>query len=228
MPHAVPTATPPRSGRFQNLLNQLAATEQALLESPGYCALARSGANARLVPQARLEIQEVLELADHIHAKLQMLRGVVEGQAAKLAVRGSRNTKAEPAPAHARDEARARFEALLAQGELLESAAFQQRAGITRQALSKAIQARRMFYLDVGGVRAYPAFFLDSTLQRVQLEAVSKLLGDLSGGSKWLFFTSPKGSLANAETGQARTPIQALRDGDLERVKKAALGHASR
>lgn len=131
------------------------------------------------------------------------------------------------------DQSANTFSTLLARGELLDSASYQQRAGITRQALSKAVGARRMFYIEVGNARAYPAFYLDTRLSRAQVEEVSKLLGDLSGGSKWVFFTTPKGSLASAPkeagtSGTPRTPLQALRDGDLEKVRQSAIGFAER
>ena len=125
-----------------------------------------------------------------------------------------------------RDAVRESFERLLAQGELLEGAEFLARTGITRQALSKAIGAQRLFYVQVDGRHAYPAFYADHTLQRRQVETISKLLGEIGGGSKWLFFTSAKGSLASLESGQARSPLQALRDGDFERVKRAAAGYS--
>jgi len=130
------------------------------------------------------------------------------------------------------------FEALLARGELLESSRFRERAGWTRQALSKAVLAGRVFYLEVGAIRAYPAFYLDLRYNRKDVEAVTRLLGDLSGGAKWLFFTTPKASLARLDaerpagqalsTRQARTPLRALEDGYLDRVKRAAIGYATR
>jgi hypothetical protein len=131
----------------------------------------------------------------------------------------------------------ANFDEELATGQLLESGTFQKQAGWTRQALSKAVNARRVFFLEVQGVRAYPAFYLDLRYNRKDLEAVTRLLGDLSGGSKWSFFTTPKGSLARpavegtsrtAAAGAPRTPLQALEDGDVELVKNAAAGHAHR
>ncbi|MFG6463719.1 hypothetical protein ACG04Q_19250 [Roseateles sp. DXS20W] len=123
------------------------------------------------------------------------------------------------------------FLRLVAEGHLIDSAELQRRAGVTRQAVSKAVAARRLFYLEHGGQRGYPAFFLDPELERTQVEAVSKQLGDLSGGSKFMFFTTARGSLATAgeirrgvmtESGVPRTPLQALKDGDFERVRMAA------
>jgi hypothetical protein len=77
----------------------------------------------------------------------------------------------------------ANFDEELATGQLLESGTFQKQAGWTRQALSKAVNARRVFFLEVQGVRAYPAFYLDLRYNRKDLEAVTRLLGDLSGVS---------------------------------------------
>ncbi len=144
--------------------------------------------------------------------------------AQRPAARRSHTVDASPA----RDDVSASFEALLREGALLDSARFQERAGFSRQALSKAVGAKRLFYVEVGAIRGYPAFYLDPQLQRKQVETVCKLLGDLSGGSKWLFFTTPKGSLARQATGQARTPLEALADGDLAKVKLAASGYAQR
>lgn len=129
------------------------------------------------------------------------------------------------------------FDRLMTDGQIVDSAEFQRRAGITRQALSKAVAARRLFYLEFGGRRGYPAFFLDPAHSRAELEAVSKLLGDVSGGTKFAFFNTPRGSLAIAgrvvdgvltENGVPRTPLQAMRDGDLNRVKAAAAAASCR
>lgn len=111
---------------------------------------------------------------------------------------------------------------LVASGHLLSSGELGQRLGWTRQALSKALQARRVFFLESAGERYYPAFYADGRVERRHLEAVSKLLGDLPGGAKWLFFTMPKGSLSG------RTPLQALARGGLAAVKVAAEGYADR
>jgi hypothetical protein len=217
------TDVKPKSSPLQRLREQLAAVERTVDESRRSSAY-RRGANAkRMEPRARREMQAVLQLVDSIHAKVQALRGAVESPAETPKA----TVKKTPAPS-ARDDVRSTFDALLNSGGLLDSARFQERAGITRQALSKAVSARRMFYVEVGGIRAYPAFYLDASLERAKVEAVTKLLGDLSGGSKWLFFTTAKGSLAKPSTGTPRTPLQALMDGDFDRVKQTAIGHAER
>jgi hypothetical protein len=101
--------------------------------------------------------------------------------------------------------------------ELLDSPHFTQRLQWTRQALSKALRANRVFYVEVRGARFFPAFFTDPQHERRHLEAVSRLLGVVPGGGKWLFFTTPKGSLAGL------TPLQALAKGELVAVKAAAM-----
>src|ERR1700730_11471460 len=100
--------------------------------------------------------------------------------------------------------------------ELLDSRNFTKRLNWTRQALSKALRANRVFFLEARGDRYFPAFFTDPRHERRHLEAVSRMLGDVPGGGKWLFFTTPKGSLSGL------TPIQALDKGQLVAVKAAA------
>lgn len=129
------------------------------------------------------------------------------------------------------------FDRLMTDGQIVDSAEFQRRAGISRQALSKAVAARRLFYLEFGGRRGYPAFFLDPAFNRADLETVSKLLGDIAGGTKFSFFNTSRGSLAIAgkvvdgvltQNGVPRTPLQAIRDGDLARVRAAAVATTDR
>ena len=129
-----------------------------------------------------------------------------------------------------------RFNELLAAGEILLTPEFLDRLKVTRQALSKAVLDNRIFFLEVDGVKGCPAFYADGRYNRGQLEDITRLLGDLSGGSKWVFFTTPKGSLARAgrvardgqEEGKPRTPLQALADGDIDRVKATATAYAER
>jgi len=169
------------------------------------------------------EVQEAFRLVDSVTRKMGTIR--------QNLVKASRTEAPQ-------NTVQSTFEALLASGELLESSRFQEQAGWTRQALSKAVLAGRVFYLEVGAKRAYPAFYLDLRYNRKNLEAVTKLLGGLSGGSKWLFFTTPKASLARSDAeprarrapaaSQARTPLQAMEHGDLDRVKRTATGYAER
>lgn len=102
--------------------------------------------------------------------------------------------------------------------ELLESALFVSRLGWTRQALSKALAARRVFFVEHRGTRYFPAFYADKRYDRRHLEAITKLLGDLPGGAKLQFFRNPRASVSK------RTPLQALERGQLSDVKAAAEG----
>ena len=97
-----------------------------------------------------------------------------------------------------------------------------QALGITRQALSKAVQANRMFSVEVGGENYYPVFYADTKFDRRKLERVTKLLGKLDGWQKWQFFTTPKASLGGL------TPLEAMSKGSYESVAKAAAGFAER
>jgi hypothetical protein len=78
--------------------------------------------------------------------------------------------------------------------------------------------------------RALQLFFPeeDGPYRPEELSRVIARLGDSSGGSKYLFFTRPKGSLARPDTGVPRTPLEALREGDFDAVMRTAHGHSER
>lgn len=101
-------------------------------------------------------------------------------------------------------------------GDLVPSAEFAHRLGISPQALSKALQADRVFYVQSGARRFYPSFFFDPMQERRQLEQVCKVLGKLPGAAKLNFFTTPKVSLGR------QTPLKALQKGRLDDVLAAA------
>jgi hypothetical protein len=102
-------------------------------------------------------------------------------------------------------------------GMLLSSTDMAERLPMTKQGLSHALKARRIFTLrDEKGRQVYPAFFADRSLDRKQLEHVSKALGDLPGAAKWDFFMSPRLSLGK------KTPLQALKKGKFDAVMTAA------
>ena len=105
---------------------------------------------------------------------------------------------------------------------LLEPSELADRLAWTRQALSKALKAHRVFFVETQGTRYYPAFYADSRYQRSHIEGVSKILGELPGTSKLQFFLTPKGSLGG------KTPLDALADGQYSSVKVAAEGFAQR
>ena len=111
---------------------------------------------------------------------------------------------------------------LVARKAVISSAELTGTLQISRQALSKAVKANRIFSVEVGGENYYPGFFADPAIDRRKLERVSKTLGELSGWRKWQFFTTPKASLENL------TPLEALKKGQYERVVITAAGFAER
>ena len=90
------------------------------------------------------------------------------------------------------------------------------------RALNHALAANRVFVVDCQGVRLFPAFYADPQYKRQQLEEVSRTLGALPSGSKWQFFTCPKGSLGGC------TPLEALVRGEFSFVNMAAEAFATR
>lgn len=142
----------------------------------------------------------------------------------------SSSTRVSAAPSNADTKLRQDLErqaaaarkALVEHGELIPAAQVWEGLGLTRQSLSKAVIAKRIFTVDVGAEQFYPAFYLSAAYDRRKLEAVAKLLGDLPGGSKWQFFTQPKGSLGGL------TPLEALERGQFVNVKDSAQAFAER
>lgn len=116
-------------------------------------------------------------------------------------------------------------EAMIKNGHLVAPVEFQSLMGwSTRQAVWKAAESQRVFYLDCKAERYFPAFYGDPAYDRKHLEGGTKVLGDLPGGSKLQFFLTHKGSLGGA------TPLQALASGRFAKVKDvaAAFAEASR
>jgi hypothetical protein len=112
-------------------------------------------------------------------------------------------------------------ESMIRLGQLLHPVDFQQRMGwSSRQAVWKAVQSQRVFYLLHQAERYFPAFYADPRYERKHLEAVTKVLGDLPGGSKLQFFLTRKASLGG------QTPLQALATGRVAKVKDIAAAFA--
>ena len=108
-------------------------------------------------------------------------------------------------------------------GFLLTSANLCTRRQFSRQALSRAVKDGRVFWLDgPSGTQLYPAFFARPKSERLAFEKVSRALGNLSGASKWQFFTTPKRSL------EGISPVEALNQGDTESVITAAVAFGKR
>lgn len=112
----------------------------------------------------------------------------------------------------------------IANGTLLYSDAICERLGITRQSLSKAARAGRLFALDgPHGKKLYPAFFADPALDRATLAEVTRALGDLKGSVKYAFFTTPKLPLGGL------TPLQVIAaGGDTSALLLTAAGQRER
>jgi hypothetical protein len=115
-----------------------------------------------------------------------------------------------------RDQANQGLRKLVNEGVLIGRGTFQNERTITRQALSKAQQERRLFHVEIDGEKYFPSFFVDSRYDRTKLEAVSKALGDLPGATKLHFFLHQRGSLAGA------TPLEAIASGEYQKVLNAA------
>ncbi|WP_429562844.1 hypothetical protein [Paraburkholderia sp. MM6662-R1] len=105
---------------------------------------------------------------------------------------------------------------LVAKAKLIHESDFRAAMGITDQRLSKDVAARRIFSVDVGGEPYFPTFFLVEQIRRKDLAKVVRTLGDLTGWSKWNFFTTPTWALGDL------TPLQALFYGDRKQVLRAA------
>ena len=88
--------------------------------------------------------------------------------------------------------------------------------------LLKAISKERVFYVEVDGVRYFPAFFLDRELKPSWVQGIMRRLAGLDVWSKYQFFTTGKGSLNEA------TPIEALKQGKYSEVVEAAERFAER
>lgn len=112
-------------------------------------------------------------------------------------------------------------EAMIKKGQLLDAVTFQEAMGWkTRQAVSKAVEDRRVLAIMHKSARYFPAFYTDPRYDRAHLEAVTKQLADLPGGAKLQFFLTRKGSLGG------KTPLEALAAGLFVKVKAVAAASA--
>ena len=112
-------------------------------------------------------------------------------------------------------------EAMVDKGQLVDPVKFQELIGWkSRQAVWKAATGNRVFFMEHQAGRYFPTFYADPAYQRSHLEAVTRILGDLPGGSKLQFFLTRKGSLGG------KTPLEVLASGGLAKVKSAAMAFA--
>lgn len=106
-------------------------------------------------------------------------------------------------------------------GRLIQGKELADRLNLVRQSISAALKSNRLFAFKLEHGRLYyPAFFADEQYDRSALEAVSKVLGNLPAGSKWDFFMHARPSL------QGMTPLEALKNGQLDAVRRAAQAFA--
>lgn len=105
---------------------------------------------------------------------------------------------------------------------LVGEAEFAQSLNWSPASVTRAVAHGALFVVSQGGQQLYPSFFADTTLKRRQLIAITRLLKDLDGFTKWQFFVGGKGSLGGL------TPLAALRLGKLRQVKASAEGFAER
>lgn len=109
-----------------------------------------------------------------------------------------------------------------ASDQLVDEAEFLKRLNCSAESIATAVANGTLFFVMKGGQKLYPNFFADLIYERRQLAAVTKLLNDLDGFTKWQFFVTGKGSLGGL------TPLAALRQGKLHQVKATAEGFAER
>lgn len=119
------------------------------------------------------------------------------------------------------DSIRLNMEDLILTGRLVDEPTFLAGSGMSLEALQLALRERRMFRLYWQGKDWFPAFMQGPAEAVVQLQLVAQTLDGLSPGSRMAFFTQQRGSLATPD-GRPRTPLEALQDGDIDRVVRAA------
>jgi hypothetical protein len=111
---------------------------------------------------------------------------------------------------------------LVATAKLIHFSHFCAVIGFTPQRVRKDVAAQRIFSVDIDDEPYFPAFFLVEQIRRKDLAKVVQTLEDLTGWSKWNFFTTPNSALDDL------TPLQALFYGDKKQVLRAAAEFAER
>jgi hypothetical protein len=208
---AKPRSQSPRAAaatvdQFWSFVKQLAGVAEAAASAPPEV-LVKAGGKSRSLPVK----------PDDLVAALASLSEKLDEVCSRLVVNDGTQISSRE-----REGAAAAMKKMIQDSRLIDSTSFVERRRMTRQALSKALKAHRVFYVEVDGLRYIPSFFLDARLERRQLEGVSKALGELPGPSKLQFFTTKKASLSG------KTPLDALADGQYSLVRTAAQGFAER
>lgn len=94
--------------------------------------------------------------------------------------------------------------------------------GLSKDAIAAAVSSHRMYALPVQGENYYPGYLLDLTLDKLSLERVCVVLGELAPWSQWHFWTAKNAAL------EGRTPLDSIRAGQVEQVLTSARGYAER
>lgn len=168
------------------------AGARALLEIP----------DAELGRLFKIRLMRIAGLSTALDLDLSSIRGETEQASTKAKIGSTRGKSARYA--------------LIAKGKLLQLGDFLAASGISEQRLTRDLAAGRIFNVDIGTDAYYPAFFLVNELDRKALASVVRRLGDLTGWSKWSYFTTPNASLGSS------TPLQALMRGDAKLVLRSA------
>jgi hypothetical protein len=106
----------------------------------------------------------------------------------------------------------------IASGVLISGAQMRERLGISQQALTAALKAKRLFAIKgPSGKHFYPAFFAEEAKYgQGTLGIVCKELGDMPAGCKWDFFTSARHTL------RGKNFLDALAKGKVDAVLNSA------
>ena len=108
----------------------------------------------------------------------------------------------------------------VAEGELLNANDFLEHLGMSRTALTKAVETHRIFAVEVDAIPHYPAFYFSPLYDRKRmLSRVTRALRGLSGWAKLDFYESPNEVLGG------QSPLEALAKGRLADVLTLATAY---
>ena len=111
----------------------------------------------------------------------------------------------------------------IARKELITEDELRKMLGVSRKWVTDAVTTNRLFRMQTpAGEDFYPAFYGNPYYGQQSLAMVCQKLGDLPGASKFHFFTSKSTYLG------IKTPLEALKDGMLDKALTAAQGFVER
>lgn len=150
----------------------LTAFADEVIADPG--AFLKSGQPGK-PPKRPPALQDLSEFMERLRQKLSAAERMLAlssearlprpGDSSKRAARPRVGAKSPTSMAALRAQARANMRKLADDGTLIGSAQFIEERAFTKQALSKAEAAHRVFFLDVDGERYFPAFFCGPSLR---------------------------------------------------------------